>query len=350
MRKLILLFCLVVFISCDDSNTNKEKVVQLPYTILLEDEVLRNPRKMSVTDKYLILSNAKTDTIVDVYSLGGEKINQFLKYGEGPNEALNIVGIQYLKGDNVLHVIDNFRTKTYSVNLHEIEVGNDIEIREKQTGLDNLSDKLAVKDWWKFLKNGKLLSSSASPRGMLSYYDVKTREIVFYEEFPDFKDINESLNESAAISLFQSECCVTPEGDKAAVVYYSSDIIGFIKLNNDKLTTQFIRSQLPNDIYPVQFEDGMVRGAFTKKSLRHYVNVTACDERVYALYCGLSEEECVPGPMRGRFVRCYDWSGNWLNTIDLGIDVQQISVSPDNECLYALESSEDGFRVLKYEL
>lgn len=346
MKKILILFSLVLFVSCNDSKINKEKIINLPYTVLLEDEVLRNPRKMLVTDQYLVVSNLKTDTIIDIYSLEGKKISQFLKYGEGPNEALNIVGLQYLKKDNDLHIIDNFRNKTYSVNLRDVEGGNDIGILEVEIGLDKLSDKVAIKDWWKFLKNGKLISSSASPKGMLSCYDIKTGEITFYEEYPKLK----GLDESAAIGLFQAECSVTPEGDKAVVVYYNSDIIGFVTLDNDLLTTRFIHSQLPNDIYLIPFDNGTVRGAFTGKSLRHFVNVTSCNKGVYALYCGFPEEECTPGSMRGRLVRCYNWNGDLLSTIDLGVDALQISVSSDNKYLYALESSEDGFRVLKYEL
>jgi len=350
MKKLLLLICLISFFSCNSNKKNEGGLVKLPYTVFLEDEDLRNPYKMSVTDKYLILTNLKTDTVIDVYSLKGEKLSQFLLHGEGPNEVLNVVSLQYLERNNALHIIDNFRTKTYSVNLNEIENGDNVEIHEEQTGLDKLEDKLAVKDWWKFLKNGKLLASSATSKGMLSYYDVKTNEMTFFEKYPDSKDINGSLNESATIGLFQSECSVTPESDKAAVVYYTSDIIGFVTLENGELNTKFIRSQLPNDIFPIQFEDGTVRGAFTKKSLRHYVTVTANKKNVYALYCGLSEGECMPGLMRGKFVRCYDWNGDLLHTISLDFDVLQIAVSPDNEYLYALESSEDGFRVLKYEL
>lgn len=349
MKKLLYIIGLLLLISCSESNKKKEKIQLLNYTVLIDDEALNNPYLISVTDDFLFLANKKTDTIIETFSLNGEKISQFLLHGEGADEALNVVGLQYIAKDKALHIVDNFRSLTYSVSL--LDVGEDVvKINKEPIDLSNIDEKLAVRDWWYFLSNGNFISSSASPQGMLSYYDMSKEKFNFYEKYPDFKLINDELNESAAIELFQSCCSVTPEGDKAAIVYYGSDIIGFITLNSDGLGTNFIVSQLPNDIYPIHLENGITRGAYTGKSLRHYVNVTTNKSNVYALYCGLPEEKCAPGLMRGKWVRCYDWEGKLLHTIDLGLEVLKISVSADNKYLYALESSENGFRVLRYEL
>lgn len=53
---------------------------------------------------------------------------------------------------------------------------------------------------------------------------------------------------------------------------------------------------------------------------------------------------------RGSIVKCYKWSGEWIRDLDLGKDMLQIVVSPDDKVLFALESSEDGYLVLRYEL
>lgn len=200
------------------------------------------------------------------------------------------------------------------------------------------------------MSNDKLFAACASPKGMLSYFDKNMSDISFYENYPDKDKVNESLSEWAHIGLYQSCSAVSPNANNLIMAYYGSDILGFVRLHGDDVSVNFQKKKLPNDIYVAQLGNGNMQGAYTGESMRYYVCATASDESVYILYNGKKNKDCVPGVTRGSIVKCYKWSGEWIRDLDLGKDMLQIVVSPDDKVLFALESSEDGYLVLRYEL
>lgn len=341
--------CLVLLSSCDSRRPNENVQLLVP-TIFLSDDVLDCPYYMCVTDKYLILGNVKGDTILDVFSLSGKKLNQFLLRGEGPNEILHMMGIQYSSIDSCIYIPDASRHLMYRILEKELTKDNPLISTAFYFDSEKLPDESAIRDWWRYMSNNKLFAACASPKGMLSFFDKDMNDISFYESYPDKDKVNESLSEWAHIGLYQSCSAVSPNANNLIVAYYGSDILGFVRLHGDDVSVDFQKKKLPNDIYVAQLGNGNMQGAYTSESIRYYVCATASDKSVYVLYNGKKSKECAPGLTKGSIVKCYKWSGEWIRDLDLGEDMLQIAVSPDDKVLFALESSENGYLILKYEL
>lgn len=337
--------------SCSDKE-QKPSVRSLSSQKFLSDEVLGTPYHICLTDKYLILGNLKNDTILEVYTIDeGKKKNQFILHGEGPGEVLLLSGMQYAEADHCLYLSDLFKSLIYEIPEGELEAECPQVKEAFNFQAEKLPDGVMIGDWQRRLSNGKLLAAGATPEGMLAYFDSQMAEFSYYEPYPDKSNVNEELTDMANMRLYSSYSAASPSADKLAVVYHSADVIGFVRLEGDVLKTEFIKTAFPNDIYVEHFDHANVQGAFTGESLRHYISVTASDERVYALYSGKKEKECAPGLMRGDRVRCYDWDGNLLEEMLLDGEALQIAVSVDNHFLFAVsESSETGYSILKYEL
>jgi len=345
-----LIFINLALLSSCGSQKSKGDVQNLIPSIFLSDDALDCSYYMCVTDKYLILGNVKGDTILDVYSLEGKRLNRFLLRGEGPNEVLHMMGIQYSSVDTCIYIPDAFRHLTYRISEKELEKDNPSISTAFYYDPEKLPEESVIRDWWRHMSNGKLLAACASPEGMLSYFDKNMSDISFYENYPNKNEVNESLSEWAHIGLYQSCSAVSPNANNLIAAYYGSDILGFARLHGDDVSVNFQKKKLPNDIYVAQLGTGDIQGAYTGESMRYYVCATASDESVYILYNGKKSKDCVPGVTRGNIVKSYKWNGKWIRDLDLGKDMLQIAVSPDNKVLFALESSEDGYLVLRYEL
>lgn len=344
--------CLVLLSSCNDRKHKDSIQQKLIPSIFLSDDVLGSPYYMCVTNEYLLLGNVKGDTILDVFPLEGNKnkVNQLLLRGEGPNEALHMMGIQYSSADACIYIPDASRHLMYQILEKELKEDNPIISTVFHYNPEKLPDESAIRDWWRYMSNDKLFAACASPKGMLSSFDTNMNDISFYENYPDKNEVNESLSEWAHINLYQSCSAVSPNANNLIVAYYGSDILGFVGLHGEDVRVKFQKKKLPNDIYVTQFDNGNMQGAYTGESIRYYVCATASDKNVYVLYNGKKSKNCTPGLTRGNIVKCYDWNGEWVRDLDLGKEVLQIAVTPDDKALFALESSENGYLILKYEL
>lgn len=337
--------------SCSNKQDKEEGVQQLSAEVFLSDEQLGTPYHICSTDKYVVVGNLKNDTILEVYTNEGKKVNRFLIHGEGPGEALRILNIQYAAADGCIYLPDYPKHSMYKIAESDFTK----EKPEIHTVFhyqpDQLPEDKMIWDWWKCLSNGKLMAANATSKGMLACFDAELTEFTCYEAYPDKEEVSSELSEWANMRLYSSCSAVSPDANKLAVVYYGADIVGFARLDGNAVKTKFLKEAFPNDIYVVQYDGNKVQGAFTSESVRHYVSVTASDDYVYALYCGEKEKDCLPGLMRAERVKCYDWDGNLVKEMQLDHQVLQIAVSPDDKWLYAVnESADTGYTILKYAL
>jgi hypothetical protein len=71
------------------------------------------------------------------------------------------------------------------------------------------------------------------------------------------------------------------------------------------------------------------------ESMRHgYVDVTATQDRVYALFSGRTREAFGGGASFGRYVHVYDWDGKLLQVLTLDRDLISITLSADERRVF----------------
>lgn len=95
------IFINLVLLSSCGSQRSKGDIQKLVPNIFLSDDALNCPYYMCVTDKYFILGNVKGDTILDVFSLGGKRLNLQVKI------HTYIISMQTDKSQNIRSVISH---------------------------------------------------------------------------------------------------------------------------------------------------------------------------------------------------------------------------------------------------
>lgn len=336
------------FCSCShDKNKNSKK---LSSYLFLSDSDLHTPSFLTATNEFLFVANSKSDTIIDVYDVQTKAmVNQFLLYGEGPKEALHLMGVQYSASDSSIYLSDPFRKLMYKVKGYK----DSTPVIETvfQYGLKD-EKKIHIGDWCCYLANDKIMSAGVTPNGMLTCFNSDLTNFRHFEKYPDKNLINKNLDDWANIILYQSCCSVSPDGKHLAVVYYGADIVGIASvINKDSIAVNYQKNAYPNDIYVTQYNEQSAQGAYTEKSMSHYISVTASNKYFYALYKGKRKRDCEEGLGRSTHLKCFDWNLNLVAEMELDKDAYQIAVTPDDKYLYALNSSADqGFSIVKYDL
>lgn len=335
---------------CSCYHDKDKNIKKLSPELCLSDSDLHTPFFLAATNELLLVANTKSDTIIDVYDAQTKTmVNQFLLHGEGPKEALHLMGVQYSASDSSIYLSDPFRKLMYKVKDYKDSAPTIETIF--QYGLKD-EKGVQIGDWCRYLANGKIMSAGVTPNGMLTYFNPDLTDFRHLEKYPDKDLVNENLDNWANIMLYQSYSSVSPDGKHLAVVYYGADMVGVASvISEDSISVRYQKKAYPNDIYVIQYNEQSSQGAYTGKSMSNYITVTASDKYFYALYKGKRKRDCEKGLDRSTHVRCFDWNLNLITEMELDEDAYQIAVTPDDKYLYALNSSADkGYTIVKYGL
>lgn len=347
MKKYVfLLTVLFSLFSCNDNNKVLE-VEHLASQELIPDSMLRKPSEICLTDKNILISNLDLDTIIDVFDYKGNYINRFLPKGQGPKEALFVVHMQYDRKNNCVYAPDVRKNSLYC--FSNITNKPQIETIFKYECAPN--DSVYLNNWWGKLANNEIIAGNSSSGGMLAHFSANGTFMDFHEPLPDKKATDERLSDWANGSLYTPTATVSPEGKKAAFVYSYADILTIAQLTpNGQLVTKSIRKQLPNDIEAIQYGEHVVAGAISPRTIMHYASITSTEKNIYALHIGIPYKDLGGKKMHSSTIRVFDWKGNTCKIIKLDKPVQEIKVTPDGKTLYAINESENGYSILRYEM
>lgn len=333
--------------SCYNVPSNIE-VAELHSELFLNDSVLQAPTTLCLADDYLLICNMDADTIIDVFDLQGNRIKRFLPKGQGPEEGLFVVHLQY----------DKLNDRIYAPDLHKnsllcfSNIQDNVLVEEVFKYFCEPNDSIYLHNWYGKLSNGDIIAGNASGGGMLSRFTSDGKFVGFYEKYPDKDIIDERLNDWANGSLYVPIASVSPNGDKIAFVYDNADILTIAKLDGrGHFETKSIRKALPNGIQAVQFGEKVVAGAITSETIIYYQSIATSEKYIYALYINKPYEEIkATGGYKSTVVKVFDWDGDLCRELYLDKAVKDIKVTSEDDCLYGIEESDEGYKVLKYEL
>lgn len=84
----------------------------------------------------------------------------------------------------------------------------------------------------------------------------------------------------------------------------------------------------------------------------YYQSVTTSENCIYALYMGRPYDDIAKTGYVSTIVKVYNynWDGQLCKELSLDKNVNDIKVAPDDQFLYAIEESDDGYNVLKYKI
>lgn len=341
-----LLLFLLLLISCNN-RVAKNEVISVQSELMIPDSMLRKPTTLCLTDDYLLVCNMDADTIIDVFNFEGKHINSFLPKGQGPEEGLFVVHLQYDKKNKCIYAPDVHKSSL--LRFSNIAYRPRIETIFKYICEPN--DSVYLLNWYGKLANGDIIAGNASGGGMLSRFSGNGKFMKYYVDFPDKKMLDERLTDYANGSLYVPRASVSPNGDKVAFVYDNADIVTIATLDsNNQLETKSIINALPNDVVALQFGKNTVLGSITGKTIIYYQSVTTSENYIYALYMGRPYDDIKKTGYVSTIVKVYNWDGELCKELSLDKLVRNIAITPDDQFLYAIEESDDGYNVLKYKL
>ena len=332
--------------SCNENNKGLE-IEHLVSQEFLPDSILRKPSEICLTDKNILISNLDLDTIIDVFDYNGNYINRFLPKGQGPKEALFVVHMQYDRKNDCVYAPDVRKNCLYC--FKDIANKPQVETIFKYECAPN--DSVYLNNWWGKLANNEIIAGNSSSGGMLAHFSSNGTFMDFYEPLPDEKATDERLSDWANGSLYTPTATVAPEGKKVAFVYSYADILTIVQLTEkNQLKTKSIRKELPNDIEAIQYGEHVVAGVISPRTVMHYASITSTEKYIYALYVGLPYEDLGGKGSHSSTIRVFDWEGNMCKIIELDKPAQEIKITSDGKTLYAINESENGYSILKYEM
>lgn len=347
----ILLLSMILFSNCtqqkkEDTHCSEQELTSITF---IHDNQLNDPVFLCVTDSFLLITNQKADTIIDVFNLNGYKTSNFLKRGEGPGEGLYVVRLQY----------DHKRKCIYAPDVSKNTLFKFTNISSSKPQIEHLLsfhkdtiDQTLVHNWWGYLKNDEIIAGNATPKGMYAVYTRNGKLIKVMTPYPDKNQTDERLTEWANIMLYKPFGSISPYGDKAIITNSISDMLSWVTFSKEgevQIKTQV--KAVPNDIYIIQSGENFVQGALTEKTMRYACDITSGFNHVYILYAGTNGKNFSKDEYQARHIHVYNWSGELHKKLTLDKPARAISVSPDEKILYTInESSETGYSILKYEL
>lgn len=347
---LFIFLCVLFFSNCTQQKENEAHILErnLTSVTFIDDDQLNDPTFLCITNKELLITNQQADTIIDAFNLNGKRTGQFLKRGEGPDEGLFVIRLQYDANQNCVYAPDANKNVLFKLT----DIGSSRPQIERMVSFptDTVGQALTY-NWWGYLKNNQIVAGNATPKGMYAVYTSDGKVVKFSTPYPDKNQTDERLTDWANIMLYKPFGAVSPSGDKAVITNNISDMLSLVTLSEDKnvhIETQV--KAVPNDIYIIQTGENFVQGAWTSKTIRYTTDIICTDNDIYALYAGIPLEEVTKNNYQVRNVNVYDWSGKLHTKLILDKPVRAITVSLDGKNLYAIHESSTGYSVLKYEL
>lgn len=317
----------------------------------------------ATNDGVVIINDDISDTLVDAFDRNGELVSRFLSKGNGPNEVLRLLQVQYSQNNGRIYTFDYKRSSILEINgwgsdKPLISKFAQFETSDNQDAIDVNATKCLVAYSMGVMSNGKIVTTNATNSGMLAVFgkDLQLQDVIV--PYPDKDKTNPKLTDWANIELYRPHINVSPDGKFATVDASVADVRIFLACKGDSITYEKFEDAYPNDIYIIQSGADFVQGAITPKSKVYALSTSLSNRYAYQLYSGATVEEMNASEFTkdtkqygSNLVRIFDKKGRLIGNIHLDQIAKAIAVSPDDKTLYTLtESSQFGNRILKYEL
>lgn len=349
-RLVIIIIFLITFVSCKDQNKAVLQKINLESKTLFSDSDLdmSTPVAVQIVDSLLVTVNFKNDTHIDVWNLNPpKKLNSFLKKGNGPLEFRRVDSFRANNNDSCINFYDIDGKGLFKISYNELMSESPSIQKVFSWSLDD-NTPFVLYETYKLGDSYFAVNKTDTARFLFS---DEQNNIKPYEKFPDKNNVNPNLSEMGNAQLYSSRIAISPNMKQIMVLSEVSDMLDVIKIEDDGLSVKTTVATFPNDIYMMPMKDNFVYGLHTSKTKYYHINVCATDKYVYAIWKGdIHDRKKHPGLMVSNIVKVYDWDGNECYELILDRDIFNLTVSPDNQTMYALTDKVEGYAILKYEM
>lgn len=348
MKKIIVLLmsCSVLFaVSCSRKSgqlilDSFPAVAQLmpSDSIFLNDLGIQMPLGIVVIDEKVVIQHEDGDVLVSVLENGERKT--VFRNGRGPNELLEPTS--FVKGERDFNIYDGMRRVLLSVDMHFSD--SSVPSIDTLVKIKNVGQEGYAAPTYLFSNGISYVSAGYQPGYWYTLVDSdgKILDGVGYNSFSG-KEFNEKENYVIHLNSFVA---FHPNKSKGVCVMSDADAISLFEIEGDKIH-EYCRRVYSSPLVEGTRESNSPILRHLPGSYRSFRAVAADEDYIYALYSGnLLRDADIPAS-ECRHLLVYDWEGNAVKNIILGVSINAFQVQGDT--VYGVSMHPDS-RLYKFVL
>lgn len=289
---------------------------------------LATPYAIAVAGPFLVLGDNGDSMLALFDRKSGRKLATGGRMGAGPGEFKDVWAIQTLQLDSGAQAIWVYDATQDRVSEYLASASGMLRYAGRQIQSQLLGKPLAL-DW---LNDTSLLTVGYFDRGRFEIVDTSGREMAARGAIPLASPTFPAL---AAQQALQPTAALRPDHRAVAVASRYAARVDMYDVSTGEVQT----AQVPIPFAPALrlLRNGKVPVFLQDKDTRlGYIGIAATQSRVYALFSGRTRPEYPHRANFGSQVHVFDWTGRFIDAIDLGRDAIQIAVDSSDSLLYAV--------------
>ncbi len=339
--RLIILFSVVAgcLASCNRTGKNQNSVPEydLESTSIAEidSETISMPGDLILNGNRLIVSNiTKSEDALNVFDLNGNLLQSGIKYGQGPQEILDIASLHFT--DGVLHLYDQNKGVIYKVDT----VG-ELKITPAVEGVIFQNDAISIPPY--------VLKAAIAFNNNISYYlTMGNGEIC--DSLSYFPPAPENVDPATHALACTGYLAINKEGNvfMRAIVYDGS--VDFFSIKDGKLKHINRYEIFPMEYSAKALPNGRSVPVPSDDSRSGFVYTAASDNYFYASF---SNEKALDNPYgAANKIYKFDLEGTPVAIYNLDKSIRTFDVMPDDSKIYALafDKETDESRIVSFQI
>ncbi|MEA4887487.1 MAG: BF3164 family lipoprotein [Bacteroides graminisolvens] len=338
-KSIYLLAVIFILWGCNERNCDKDffcNKTKIDYKLLIRENQLQDPWDILLLDSTLVVANEKGEPLLETYTLEGSRLTSFLSKGNGPKEILMIGNLQKSIQKKKLLVYDLFKKKFMQYDLGS--TSHEVKLDTTFNYLKQLEDSIVIFDKL-FITKNYIIGESRSPEGRIALMNQDGSLIRYGGEY--LRKTETKISDFENANLYASGITVKKDGSMLALATYTAGMIDVYSIKNNSIILNWNYHEfLPEHLYIIEMGETF-RAAITDETRYGYADIESTDKLVYALYSGRKVKE--KDYSFGSIIRIFDWNGSIGLELHSDINLRRITVSEDNQYIYAIAKDKDDF-------
>jgi hypothetical protein len=328
-----ILFLSLIFFSCSDckyknsrtfSLTDIKERKHLTGEIIEIDEIFI-PAKLFLKDSLLFTVNHGQAYFISVFQLQNiKKIGDFIYFGSGPNEVLNVSNLQFR--DSLIWLFDQSRQQINKYQLNQFLTKNEI-VPCEIIRIEEPFEKVLI------TQNKVITNSLHHIRSRFSFYNLQGN---FMENKGELPDVGVQMTD---LELYESYFCnmvLNPNNESVFVAYMNTDLIEIYDSNGNLKTRRHgpdhfysIKKEVSSgDEYRVRSIEGKTRDA--------YRSPLALEDEIWTIYDGKVFDRKTENSFLCNTIIVFDWNGNPIRQYTTDTSFYSLAIDQKNRVFYGI--------------